>query len=169
MAKKSPPLHSEGASSQSVPLRVLVVDDFAPFRGIVRSILSAAPELIIYEASDGLTAIQQAEALQPDIILLDISLPNMNRLETAERIRQVAPSSKVIFQTQHTSSEMVRAALETGAQGYVVKSHAAQELMAALEAVREGHLFCQRHCAVRPPECPANFLIIVCSHHSSSS
>ena len=103
-------------------VRVLVVDDYEPFRRFVCSMLSKAPGLqVIGEVSDGLEAVQRAEELQPDLILLDIGLPKLNGLEAANRIGCVAPSSKIIFVTNENGSDVVHAALSNGAKGYVLK------------------------------------------------
>ena len=123
-------------------LRLLVVDDFEPFRRVVASILQEQPELqIVCEVSDGLKAVQRAEELQPDLILLDIGLPNLNGIEAASRIRQVAPGAKIIFLTQNSDREIVAAALRTGAHGYVLKKDAARELLAGVAGVLAGNDF----------------------------
>ena len=123
-------------------LRVLVVDDFEAFRRVVASILQKQPELqIICEVSDGLEAVQRAEELQPDLILLDIGLPNLNGIEAANRIRQVAPDSPIIFLTQNKDKYTVRAALNSGARGYVLKTDAGSELLTAVAGVLDGDDF----------------------------
>ena len=124
------------------PIRVLVVEDFAPFRQFIGSALARRCDLqIVGEAADGEEAVQKAKELQPDLILLDIGLPTLNGIEAAQRIRQVAPESKIIFVTQESSADVVQKALNSGAQGYVVKTKAATELLAAAEAVLEGKQF----------------------------
>lgn len=123
-------------------LRLLVADDFEPFRRVVASILQERPELqIVCEVSDGLKAVQRAEELQPDLILLDIGLPNLNGIEAANRIRQVAPGTKIIFLTQNSDKEIVAAALRTGAHGYVLKKDAGRELLAGVAGVLAGNDF----------------------------
>ncbi|MGE5734154.1 MAG: response regulator transcription factor [Acidobacteriota bacterium] len=124
---------------------VLVVDDHEPFRRFVCSILSkTAGWQVVGEVSDGLEAVQRAEELQPDLILLDIGLPNLNGVEAADRIQRVAPNSKILFVTQERSSEMIRAALRNGAKGYVLKSDAGSELLPALDIVLGGGRFLSR-------------------------
>jgi len=119
-----------------------VVDDFEPFRRFVCSLLSkAAGWRVIGEVSDGLEAVQKAKELQPELILLDIGLPNLSGLEAANRIHRVAPSSKIVFVTQENSFDVVRAALSNGAMGYVLKSDAGSELLEALETVLRGGQF----------------------------
>jgi DNA-binding NarL/FixJ family response regulator len=131
----------EPGSSLS-PIRVLVVEDFAPFRQFIGSALAKRCDLqIVGEAADGEEAVQKAKELQPDLILLDIGLPTLNGIEAAQRIRQVAPESKIIFVTQESSADVVQKALNSGAQGYVVKTKAATELLAAAEAVLNGKQF----------------------------
>jgi DNA-binding NarL/FixJ family response regulator len=117
-------------------VRVLVVDDYEPWRLFVSSECQKLPELeIVGEASDGLEAVQQAGELHPDMILLDIGLPTLNGLEAANRIRQVAPDAKIIFLTQNSDRDVVGAALNTGAQGYVLKTDAGRELFPAMVRV----------------------------------
>jgi DNA-binding NarL/FixJ family response regulator len=124
-----------GASS----IRVLIVDDYEPFRRFVCSALKRNPQLqIVSQASDGLEAVQKAEALQPDLIVLDIGLPKLNGIEAARRIQKLSPRSKIVFVSQESSAEIVQEALSLGAFGYVVKTHAATELLAAVEAAGQG-------------------------------
>jgi DNA-binding NarL/FixJ family response regulator len=123
-------------------VRVLVVDDYKSFRQFVLSTLGQTPDMqIIGEASDGLEAVQKAEELQPDLIVLDIGLPKLNGIEAARRIRKLAPESKIIFLSLETSADVVQEALSLGALGYVVKAHAGSELLAAVEMVRQGRQF----------------------------
>src|SRR5580765_835305 len=96
----------------SVRIRVLVVDDFEPWRQQVFSMLHTRPELhVIAEARDGLEAVQKAQELKPDLILLDIGLPNLNGVVAAKSIRQVNPDVAIIFLTQSTDEDVVQAAL----------------------------------------------------------
>jgi DNA-binding NarL/FixJ family response regulator len=128
---------------QSVSLvRFLVVDDFEPFRRFVCSTLGRRPDSqVVGEASDGLEAVQKAVELQPDLILLDIGLPNLNGIQAARQIRKVIPESKIIFLTQESSAEVVQEALNLGARGYVIKIAAASELLIAVETVLSGKTF----------------------------
>jgi len=87
------------------------------------------------EAADGSEAVTKAEELQPDVVLLDIGLPRLNGIEAAAQIRVVAPNSKIVFLTAHSSSDIVHAALRTGALGYVLKEDAISELLPALKSV----------------------------------
>ena len=117
------------------PIRVLIVDDNKHFRMAARYIvLSQLAELEITESADGQSAVDIAQDWQPDLILLDIGLPEMNGIEAATQIRQVSPSSKIVFVTQQNDRDVQKAALETGAQAYVLKMNAGQELALAIRA-----------------------------------
>jgi DNA-binding NarL/FixJ family response regulator len=123
-------------------IRVLVVDDFENWRSQIHLLLQARPAWqVIAEASDGSEAVQKAEDLKPDLILLDIGLPKLNGLEAARRIRQRSPSSRIIFVSQNSDLDVVRAALGTGALGYVLKTDAGRELLPAVDAVLGGKQF----------------------------
>jgi len=123
-------------------VRILLVDDFEPWRRFVASLLQKNPEWqVISEVPDGLQAVQKADELQPDLIVLDIGLPKLNGIEAAISIRKVPPRSKILFLSANRSSDFVLAALDAGAQGYVVKSDGAGELLMAVEAVLKGSRF----------------------------
>ena len=118
------------------------MEDYEPFRRFVCSTLGRRPELeIICEVSDGLEAVHKADELQADLILLDVGLPTLNGIEAARRIRKVSPKSKILFLSQESSADVVQEALSLGALGYVLKSHAGSELLAAVGAVCEGRRF----------------------------
>jgi DNA-binding NarL/FixJ family response regulator len=124
------------------PIRILVVDDYEPFRRLVSSMLGESPELHIGgEVSDGLEAVQKAEELQPDLILFDVGLPTLNGIEAARRIRQLSPESKILFVSQDSSPAIVQEALRLGAMGYVAKTKARSDLLAAVEAIFQGRRF----------------------------
>jgi DNA-binding NarL/FixJ family response regulator len=125
---------------------VLIVDDFEPFRHYLRWALQGNPGFhIVGEAADGMTAVEKAEELKPDIILIDIAMPSLNGLEAARQIRGVSPSSKIVFVTEHESTFIVRYALELGARGYLIKSHSAAELLTAMEAVFLGSVYVSKY------------------------
>ena len=123
-------------------MRVLVVEDFVPFWQVIRSTLAERPDVqVICEVADGLEAVQKTELLEPDLVLLDIGLPTLNGIEAARQIRKLAPKSKIIFLSQESSPEVVQEALNLGAWGYVVKTRAASDLVAAVDAFLEGRQF----------------------------
>jgi DNA-binding NarL/FixJ family response regulator len=123
-------------------IRVLIVDDYEPWLRFIRLTLLAYENLqVIAEASDGLEAVEKAQQLQPDLILLDIGLPKLNGIEAARSIREVSPSSKILFVSENRSSDLAEEALRVGGSGYVVKSAAARELALAIWAVLEGKRF----------------------------
>ncbi len=129
----------------AVSARILVVDDFELWRHFVSSVLLIRPELqVVGEASDGLVAVQKAVELKPDLILMDIGLPSLNGMEAARQICKLVPESKIIFLSQESSEEVMQEALELGAWGYVVKTRAGSELLAAVESVILGKLFVSR-------------------------
>jgi DNA-binding NarL/FixJ family response regulator len=120
-------------------VRVLVVEDFEPFRRLICSMLRKMLGFqIVGEVSDGLDAVCQSEELQPDIILLDISLPGLDGISAARQIRTLSPQSRIIFVTQEADPDIVQEAFNVGAAGYVVKTKAGKDLLAALDAVLGG-------------------------------
>lgn len=98
---------------------------------------------VVGEASDGIEAVDKVELLQPDVVVIDITMPRMNGLEACRLIQQSSKVSglEVLFVTQHDSPQMMRDALNAGARGYVVKSNAARDLLEAVEAVSQHRVF----------------------------
>lgn len=132
----------------TLTIRILVVDDYEPFRRFLCSVLARQPQLqVLSEVSDGLEAVRKAQDQQPDLILLDIGLPTLNGIEAAKQIRRLSPNSKILFVSQQSSPDLVQAALDTGALGYVFKSDAGSELLPAVEAVLEDKRFVSRSLA----------------------
>jgi DNA-binding NarL/FixJ family response regulator len=121
-------------------VRVLLVEDFEPFRRFIHTTLQTELQ-IIAEVSDGLEAVSKAEELQPDLILLDIGLPTLNGIEAARQIHLLSPRSKILFVSQESSADVIEEAMNSGAHGYVVKAHAATDLLDAVEAVCQGRKF----------------------------
>jgi two-component system nitrate/nitrite response regulator NarL len=123
-------------------VRVLIVEDFVAFRRFVCSTLGTKPELqVVGEASDGREAVQKAEELKPDLILLDIGLPTLNGIDAARQIRKLSQESKIIFLSQESSADVIEAALSLGALAYVVKTRAESDLLAAVDSVLLGKRF----------------------------
>jgi DNA-binding NarL/FixJ family response regulator len=123
-------------------VRILIVDDYEDWRRTVRELLRQSPELqVICEVADGLEAVRKAGELKPDLILLDIGLPQLNGIEAARRIRQLSPNSKIVFVSMDNSLDIVQLALGTGGLGYVCKGEAGSELLPAIEAVLRGEQF----------------------------
>ena len=124
------------------PIRLLVVDDYEPWRHFLGTTFEKYPELqIIGEASDGLEAVQKAQELLPDLILMDIGLPRLGGIEAAMQIHQLIPSAKILFISQNSDSDVVEAALSNGASGYLLKTEARQELLVAIDRVIRGETF----------------------------
>lgn len=117
-------------------IRVLIVDDYEPWRRFIRLALLAHESLqVVGEVADGLEAIYKAQELRPDLILLDIGLPNLNGVQVAQRIRKVSPVSKILFVSENCAWDIAEEALRAGGSGYVLKSNAASELLAAISEV----------------------------------
>lgn len=123
-------------------IRILLVDDHPIVRQGLRTLLEGhSGWQVIGEASDGEEAVEKAKDLSPDVMVLDVTMPRMNGLEACRLLRQECPRLEILFVTQHDSPQMMREALEAGARGYVVKSNAARDLLAAVDAVSQHRVF----------------------------
>jgi PAS domain S-box-containing protein len=135
---------AEHKSDCMVPARantIVIADDFAAFRSLVRIMLRENGFQNVAEALDGVEAVAKAAELQPDLVLLDISMPNLGGIKAAAQIRSVVPESKILFVSQNNDPDIVRAALSDGAGEYVCKTEISRELLPAIEAVLGGKRF----------------------------
>ncbi len=147
MAPASPETRDSGLDTTSPPgqLQILVVEDFQPFSQFIFSTLRQKPQWrVICAVTDGLEAVQKAEELQPDLILLDIGLPQLNGIDAAKRIIQVAPRAKILFLTQESSRDVVEEALNLGARGYILKAQAEEDLLPGIQTILDGDCFLGR-------------------------
>jgi len=116
--------------------RILIVDDHEIFRRGLRSLLESHPEWeVCGEASDGQDAVEKATQLQPDVVVLDITMPRLNGLDAARLILKDIPGAKVVILSQHQPALMKDVALTAGAEAYVTKSEVSRELLAAIDVL----------------------------------
>jgi two-component system, NarL family, response regulator NreC len=124
------------------PVRVLLVDDHAVVRAGLRMLLSADPELLIVgEAENGAQGMCMARDLTPEVVLMDISMPDMNGIEATRRIKELCPDVAVLALTMHEDDQYFFEMLAAGASGYIPKRAAPNDLIAAIHAVRSGGVF----------------------------
>ncbi len=146
-----PPTASSGAGRRADgkagkrtrrPLRLLVVDDHPLVRRGISSCLDRRPEFeVVAEAGDGKAAVDLAQTLTPDIVLMDLELPEMDGLAVTEVLRRENPEIKVVILSMHSSPEQVLRILKAGARGYVLKGASPEVLVEAIETVEAGHTF----------------------------
>ncbi|MCB0071045.1 MAG: response regulator transcription factor [Caldilineaceae bacterium] len=123
-------------------MQILIVDDHAILRSGLRLLIDAQPTLnVVGEAGSGADAVAQARALQPDLILLDLSMPDGDGLSIIATLRSVAPQARILILTMHDDTSHLRQALDAGASGYVLKNAVDQELLMAIRAVRRGETY----------------------------
>jgi DNA-binding NarL/FixJ family response regulator len=121
-------------------LRVLLADDHALILGGIRATLMQQCE-VVGQVSDGRALVRAAQELQPDLVILDISMPLLNGFESAKQIKQSLPNVKLIFLSQHLNPAYLRQALKLGASGYVLKSGSTEELQQAINTVVRGQTY----------------------------
>jgi DNA-binding NarL/FixJ family response regulator len=124
------------------PLKILIVDDHTLFREGLRIILDQRPDMkVVGEARDGIEAMKMVRALKPDIVLLDITMPKLDGIDTLNKIREISPKTRVIVLTMHAGEQYVQEALFNEACGYVLKDSATEELLSAILAVAKGKAY----------------------------
>lgn len=128
--------------SLSTQIRLALVDDHSLVRDGIRALLSVIPTVtVVGEAENGATAIEMVEQSKPDLLLVDINLPDINGLELTRKLRDRYPSLKVLVLSMHDSKEYVSESLRSGASGYVLKNSPSREIVAAIEAIANGGTF----------------------------
>src|SRR2546421_8553604 len=137
------------------PIRVLIADDHAVLRSGLRMLLEAQPDVeIAGEAGDGTEVSQQALALQPDVVLMDLTMPGPHSGEVIRQVVRAAPKTRVLILTMHDDPAYLASALAAGAAGYVVKKVADSELLIAIRAVHAGRTFVDLTQTLTPPALP---------------
>jgi DNA-binding NarL/FixJ family response regulator len=124
-----------------MPTRVLLADDHSLIRQALRALLEKQGFQIVSEASDGQEALRSVEKTQPDVAILDISMPILNGVDAARELAKSSPKTRVILLTQHDEDQYVTEALRAGVRGYVLKSQAAEDLVHAIQEVCRGSIY----------------------------
>ena len=141
--------------------KLLLADDHSITLAGMRSVISREHDLV-GQVSDGRTLVSEALRLRPDLIILDISMPLLNGIESARQIRHAWPRAKLLFVTMHSNAMYVREAMSTGALGYILKTSAAEELLPAIQSVLRGQVY------LTPELAPAAASAVPASHSTSS-
>lgn len=124
---------------QNRKIRILLADDHAVVRHGFRMILNAQPDLeVVGEAANGRDAVEQAASLKPDIVVMDVTMPELNGIEATRRIAEIAPRTRVLALSMHKDAVYVREILRAGARGYLLKDSLESDLLAAVRAVSKG-------------------------------
>ena len=124
-----------------MPIRIVLADDHVLVRQGLKSLLEREGFQVVAEASDGQEALSHVESLQPDIVVMDISMPTLNGLNAAQKMSRSSPKTKTILLTQHDEGQYIREALEAGVKGYVLKSQVASDLLSAIRQVSRGQVY----------------------------
>ena len=126
-------------------IRVLLADDHAMMRDGLKALLSASPDIsVVAEVSNGGDAVRRAQELKPDVVVMDIAMPDLNGIEAARMLRDRCPETRVVILSMHSSSEHVFRAFEAGAAGYLLKESAGTEADVAVRAVHGGQRYLSR-------------------------
>jgi two-component system, NarL family, response regulator NreC len=124
-----------------MPIRIVLADDHALVRQGIKSLLENQGMQIVAEASDGQEAVRQAQAQNPDVVVMDIGMPTLNGMDAARELGKCCPKIKPILLTQHDEDQYVSEALDAGVKGYVLKSQVASDLLLAIQQVLKGQVY----------------------------
>jgi two-component system response regulator NreC len=124
-----------------MPIRVILADDHVLVRQGIKSVLEREGLQVVAEASDGQEAVRQAQALAPDVVVMDIGMPTLNGMDAARELGRSCPKAKSILLTQHDEDQYVSEALSAGVKGYVLKSQVASDLIQAIQQVLRGQVY----------------------------
>lgn len=126
--------------------RILLADDHNMFREMITKSLSDIPGLeIVGEVADGLELLKSLETARPHLIVLDIGMPNISGLEAARKIKQTHPEIKILLLTMHKLTDHLTHALDAGVDGYLLKENLFQDLVAAIDTIRQGRTYLSSH------------------------
>lgn len=124
------------------PIRILLADDHVVMRRGLRLLLESQPDFcVVGEASDGRQAVEQAQALKPDVVVLDVAMPNLGGIEAADRINASLPQTSIVILSMHSDESYVLRALKAGVKGYLLKDSAEGDLVDAIKAVHQAKAF----------------------------
>src|SRR6266567_1671208 len=127
---------------KAMPIRILLADDHTILRAGLKMMLNAQPDMeVVGKAQDGRQAIQESQRLQPDVVLMDITMPDINGIEATRQIKKLSPDMKVLILTMHEHDEYVFQALRAGAAGYMLKEAADTDLFSALRVIQSGKFY----------------------------
>ena len=136
------PTNGAGSARPASKIRVLLADDHTILRAGVRMMLNAQPDIeVVGEASDGRQAITEAQRLLPDVILMDITMPDLNGIEATRQVKRLLPEIKVLVLTMHENEEYLFQVLRAGASGYMLKEAADTELISAIRIITNGSFY----------------------------
>lgn len=125
-----------------MPIRILLADDHGILRAGLRNLLNAEPDFeVVGEAADGIQALEMAEQTDPDLILVDINMPNMGGIEMLQQLRAKQNATKVLMLTVHEDDGLLKKAIRAGASGYLVKRAAESDLINAIRTVMQGDMY----------------------------
>lgn len=123
-------------------IRILIADDHGLIRAGLRAILESIPDFtVVGEAEDGLSVLQQTAELQPNIVLMDIHMPGISGIEATRRLREIAPSTRILALTVHEDEGMLREMIRAGAHGYIIKRAVESDLIQAIKFVSQGYIY----------------------------
>ncbi len=138
----------EKRSGANGAIRLVLVDDHSIFRQSLRSLLDSQPGLkVVADFGNGREAVAAAPELQPDIVLMDVAMPELNGIEATRQIRRAVPGTRVVILSASGDPEQLRLALRAGASGYVIKRSGVDELVMAIDLVRHGNTYFSKELA----------------------